>query len=86
MQVRIRLQRAGGGAAAQNTYSYRIVAISRAQSRQSKCLDILGQYNPAQEPNILKIDLEKLDKWLGNGAQMSDTVKSLVKKYRKQVA
>ncbi len=78
MGVRIRLQKAGKSA--KGRYNYRVVAISKTKSRDSRHLEILGHYDPAQNPAIFKIDQEKLDKWLKNGAQMSDTVKSLVKK------
>jgi len=82
MEVRIRLQRAGKSA--KKHYNYRVVAISRTDGRQGRYLDILGHYNPAQKPAAVTIDQEKLDKWLKRGAQMSDTVKSLVTKSKKQ--
>ena len=78
MEVRIRLQKAGKSA--KGRYNYRIVAISKTQGRDSRHLEILGHYDPAKKPTIVKIDHEKLDKWIKNGAQMSNTVKSLVKK------
>jgi len=81
MEVRIRLQKAGKSA--KKRYNYRIVAIGRARNRQSRNLDILGHYDPAQKPAVISIQREKLDKWLKNGAQMTETVKSLVKKSAK---
>ncbi len=81
MEVRLRLQRAGKSA--KGRYNYRIVAISKTKARDSKHLDIVGHYDPAKEPAIISINQVKLDKWLKNGAQMSDTVKSLVKKVNK---
>ena len=83
MQVRIRLQRAGGRPA-KGKYNYRIVAINRPQSRDSRHMEILGHYDPAKNPAVISIDLPKVDAWIAKGAQMSDTVKSLVKKVRKE--
>lgn len=80
MEVRIRLQKAGKSANKQ--YNYRVVAISKAKTRDGKHLELLGYYDPAKKPASLSIDQEKLDKWLKKGAQMSDTVKSLVKSLR----
>lgn len=81
MEVRIRLQKAGKSA--KKRYNYRIVAMSRTQSRQSRTLEILGYYDTVKEPAVMEIQQDKLEKWLKNGAQMSDTVKSIVKKIKK---
>ncbi len=81
MEVRIRLQKAGKATSKVN--NYRIVAISRSKSRQSRNLEILGHYEPARKPAVISVNHEKLEKWLKDGAQMSDTVKSLVKKSKK---
>lgn len=81
MQVCIRLQRAGKGA--RKKYNYRLVAISKKAPREGRHLEIIGYYDPAKKPAGLSIDHDKLDKWVKNGAQMSDTVRSLVKKSKK---
>ena len=78
MEVRLRLQRAGKSA--KGRYNYRIVAISKEKSRDSRTLDIIGHYDPAKNPAVVQINKEKVEKWIKQGAQMSDTVKSLVKK------
>ena len=80
MEVRIRLQKAGK--TANKNYNYRIVVISRAKARQGRHLDILGYYDPAKKPAVVSVDLAKLDQWVKKGAQMSDTVRSLVSKKR----
>ena len=80
MEVKLRLQRAGQSA--KGRYNYRIVAISKASKRDGKHLDIVGHYDPAKKPAVVAVDKEKLNKWLKNGAVMSDTVKSLVKKLK----
>ena len=77
MEVRIRLQRAGK--AASKRHNYRIVAISKSKSRDARHLDLIGYYDPAKNPASVSINREKLDKWLKKGAQMSATVKALVK-------
>ena len=78
MEVRIRLQKAGK--AAHRSANYRIVAIGRSLTRDGKRLDILGYYDPTKKPAVVSINKEKLNGWLQKGAQMTDTVKSLVKK------
>jgi small subunit ribosomal protein S16 len=77
MEVRIRLQRAGK--AANKRYNFRVVAINRSQTRDGRHLDLLGYYDPAKKPAVVSINKEKLDLWLKKGAQMSTTVKALVK-------
>ncbi|MCK5015209.1 MAG: 30S ribosomal protein S16 [Candidatus Omnitrophica bacterium] len=77
MEVRIRLQKAGKSAS--KRYNYRVVAISKTDTRDGRHLDLLGYYDPAKKPAIVSINKQKLNKWLKQGAQMSDTVKALVK-------
>ena len=78
MQVRIRLQKIGKGA--NRTTHYRIVAIGRSTTRDGKRLDILGFYDPSKKPAYVSINREKLDGWVKKGAQMTDTIRSLVAK------
>ncbi len=78
MEVRIRMQKTGKSA--RGRANYRIVAISRASARQARHLEILGYYDPIKKPAYLSINQEKLKAWVKKGAQMSETVKSLVKK------
>lgn len=82
MEVRIRMQKAGK--TANKRYNYRIVAISRATARQGRHLDILGYYDPAKKPAVVSVNQEKLNKWLAQGASMSDTVRSLVRQVKRQ--
>ena len=62
---------------------YKIVAVDSRKRRDGRPIEQLGTYNPMVEGVNYSIDLEKADKWLGNGAQPSDTVKSIIKKARK---
>ncbi|HUU04327.1 MAG TPA: 30S ribosomal protein S16 [Patescibacteria group bacterium] len=74
--VVIRLTRFGG----KKKPYYRIVAVDREKPRESRYIELLGQYNPLTDPALVKIDMEKYNQWIGKGAQPSVTVKSLVKK------
>ena len=78
MEVRIRLQKASVGA--KKRFNYRVVVISRTKARQSRNLEILGHYDPSKKPAIVQINKERVNQWVKQGAQMSDTVKSLLKK------
>lgn len=81
MEVMIRMQKFGDSA--QKTYNFRIVAIPKCRPRDGRVLEILGHYDPAKKPATYKLDVVKLEKWLKNGAQMSDTVRSLYNKTKK---
>ena len=78
MEVRIRLQKAGK--AANKRYNYRIVATSRAEARDSRHLEVLGYYDPAKKPASLSINKDRVNEWVKKGAQVSETVRSLLKK------
>ena len=76
MAVRIRLTRLGR----KKKPFYRIIVADSQRARDGKFLDILGTYDPLQDPAAIKIDNEKLEDWLGRGALPTTTVKSLIKK------
>ena len=76
MAVRIRLFRVGK----RHFPSYRIVAADSRASRDGKFLEILGFYDPKEDPPMVSIDTEKLKHWLDKGAQMTSAVKSILKK------
>jgi small subunit ribosomal protein S16 len=78
MSVKIRLRRTGR----KKQPSYRLVVADSATPRDGQYLDALGTYNPLVKPADLRIDLTKVDEWIGRGAEMSDTVASLVRKAR----
>jgi small subunit ribosomal protein S16 len=84
MEVRIRLQKASTNS--KKVYNYRIVAICKTNKRDGRNLEILGHYDPAKKPATLMINEEKLEKWVEKGAQMSDTVRSLLKGQKKAKA
>jgi small subunit ribosomal protein S16 len=57
---------------------YRVVVIEKERARNGRNLEVLGQYNPLATPAAVNLKRERLDYWVKNGAQMSDTVKRLV--------
>ena len=74
--VKLRLTRMG----AKKAPFYRIVAIDERKARGAEYLDNIGYYNPTKNPVEVRIDAEKANKWLKNGAQPTETVRSLLKK------
>ena len=75
MAVKIRLRRVGRKKAPM----YRIVVANSKSPRDGKFIEIIGQYAPRQE-NSLNVDVERANYWLDNGAQPSDTTRSLLRK------
>ena len=76
MAVKIRLTRLGSKKAP----FYRVVVADSRFPRDGRFVEEIGYYNPLTEPAEIKIDAEKAQKWLKNGAQPTDTVTSLLKK------
>ena len=76
MAVKIRLRRMG----AHKAPFYRIVVSDSRSPRDGRFIEEIGYYNPLVEPSEIKIDEEKALKWLQNGAQASDTARSLLSK------
>ena len=76
MAVKIRLKRLG----AKKTPFYRVVVADERSPRDGKFIEEIGYYNPLTNPVDIKIDAEKATKWLGNGAQPTETVRTLLKK------
>ena len=76
--VRIRLTRRG----AKKRPFYRVVAADQQAPRDGRFIEQLGHYNPMVEPSEVKLDLERIDYWVGQGAQPTDTVKRLIERYR----
>ena len=79
MVVKIRLSRTGR----HKDPHYRVVAVDSRKKRDGRVLEYLGHYHPQSEyPNAV-LDLEKVDAWIKKGAQMTDTVNSIVRKIKK---
>ena len=75
MAVKIRLRRMG----AKKAPFYRIVVADSKYPRDGRFIEEIGYYNPNGEPSVVKIDAEKAKRWLSNGAQPTDTVKTILK-------
>jgi small subunit ribosomal protein S16 len=76
MAVKIRLTRMGKK---KNPF-YRVVVADERSRRDGAPIEEIGYYNPMTEPADIKIDADKAQKWLANGAQPTDTVRALLKK------
>jgi small subunit ribosomal protein S16 len=74
--VKIRLKRVG----AKKAPKYRVVVADERMPRDGRFIEEIGYYDPMTEPATVKIDAEKAQTWIKNGAQPSDTVRSLLKK------
>ena len=61
---------------------YRIVVADSLSPRDGRFVESLGYYKPLTQPARLVLDMERVDHWLGQGAQPSGTVKSLISKAR----
>lgn len=76
MAVRIRLARLGR----KKRPFYRIVVADSEAKRDGRFLEVVGTYDPLQEPAAISIKLDKLRAWLDRGAQPTETVKTLIAK------
>ena len=76
MAVKIRLRRMGSKKAP----FYRVVVADSRYPRDGRFIEEIGFFDPTKEPAIVNIDADKAKKWIGNGAQPTDTVKALLKK------
>ena len=78
MAVKIRLARHG----AKKAPYYGIVVADARAPRDGRFIEEVGRYNPCANPAMVKFDLEKVDQWIKNGAQPTDTVARLLKNAR----
>lgn len=75
MAVAIRLTRRGK----KGSIHYRIVAVEKKRRRDGDYIEKIGHYNPNLKENNIVIDIDKLKKWIGNGAQLSSGLARLLK-------
>ena len=80
--VKIRLRRTG----CNNNATFRVVATDERSPRDGKFLEILGWYSPKREGENFKLDMDRVAYWQSKGAQMSETVASMVRKVNKKSA
>lgn len=76
--LRIRLSRHG----AKKDPHYRVVVSDRRSPRDGRFVEVVGYYNPALQPVRLKLNLDRVDYWLGKGAQPSGTVRALIERVK----
>jgi len=79
MAVKIRLRRTG----CNNCVSYRVVATDSRSPRDGKFLELLGWYDPKREGENYQLNLERITFWQARGAQVSETVASLLRRNRR---
>jgi small subunit ribosomal protein S16 len=75
LAVKLRLMRMGK----KKQPTYRIVAADSRAPRDGRFIEIVGSYDPRQNPSKITVDNEKAVKWLRNGAQPTETVEKLLK-------
>ena len=75
MAVKIKLKRLGKIHAPQ----YRIVVADSRTARNGRAIEELGIYQPMDNPSVIKVDSDRVQYWLGVGAQPSDTVASFIR-------
>jgi small subunit ribosomal protein S16 len=80
MAVSIRLRREG----ARNRPYYKVVVADSRSPRDGKFIEIIGTYDPKKPDHNSTLKLDRIDHWISKGAQPSDTVRSLIKKNKKQ--
>ena len=73
--VKIRLRRMG----AKKAPFYRIVVADSRSPRDGRCIEEIGTYNPLTEPATITVNAEQAQTWIKNGAQPTDTVRTLLK-------
>ncbi len=80
MSVKIRLRRTG----ANNDVCYRVVAVDSRSPREGRFLEALGWYDPKREGMNFDLKTERIADWQGRGAQLSNTVASLLRRQRRE--
>jgi small subunit ribosomal protein S16 len=80
--VKLRLMRMGKT----KQPTYRVVAADSRAPRNGRFIEILGHYDPRQEPSLVKIDVAKADEWISKGAQPTERVAKLLVTARSQPA
>lgn len=82
MSVKIRLRRTG----ARNAACFRVVAAETSSPRDGRFIETLGWYDPKQDGKNFEIKAERIAHWVEQGAEVSDSVQSLLKRNRRAEA
>ncbi|MCL1847794.1 MAG: 30S ribosomal protein S16 [Coriobacteriia bacterium] len=80
MAVKIRLARHG----AKKAPYYRVVVADARATRDGRFIEEVGRYNPCVDPTLIKLDLEKIETWMKNGAQPTERVTKLIAKAKEE--
>lgn len=78
----IRLARVG----AKKQAAYRVVVMEKSRARDSRSVEIIGHYNPRNNPTTIELKQERIEYWMSKGAQPSDRVTRLIKMYKERPA
>ena len=78
--VKIRLTRGGS----KKRPFYRVTAIDSRKQREGRPLQFLGFYDPKPGEEVIELDMEGIESWVGKGAQLTDTVRTLMKRARRR--
>lgn len=78
--VKIRLTRGGS----KKRPFYRVTAIDSRKQREGRPLQFLGFYDPKPGEEVIELDMEGIERWVGKGAQLTDTVRTLMKRARRR--
>lgn len=82
MAVTIRLQRAG----ARNRPFYRVVVADSRKPRDGAFIEKVGYYDPLPDPDVISLEMQRVRDWLQKGAQPSDAVRSLIRRFERRPA
>ncbi len=80
--VRLRLTRMG----AKKKPFYRVIAADSRAPRDGRFIEQLGYYDPMKNPHDIKLDLERIAYWIGQGAKPTDTVQTLIARFQQRQA
>ena len=62
---------------------YRVVVTEKTRPRNGRFVEVVGTYDPLKKPAAVQINNDRVEYWLGRGAQPSDTVRSLIRSNQK---
>lgn len=79
MAVRIRLKRFG----TKNRLQWRVVVADVKSPREGRFIEQVGYYDPIKNPPALQLKLDRIENWMSQGAQPTETVRSLIKKAKR---
>ena len=65
---------------------YRVVLLEKSAARNGRSLEILGTYNPVPNPAHIELNRERIEHWVGRGAQVSSTVDNLLRRQKERAA